>query len=74
MAISSGSMIPFGFTSEKNQSDGSTKNRPWFISLHFMKTPFKEHIQALVSNKLPEEKGDSKSAVAEFQKKKIGFP
>lgn len=38
-----------------------------------MKTLFKEHIQALVSNKLPEEKGDSKSAVQEFQKKKNRF-
>lgn len=39
-----------------------------------MKTPFKEHSQALVRDKLPEEKGDSKSVVAEFQRKKIGFP
>lgn len=35
-----------------------------------MKTPFKGHIQALVRDKLPEEKGDSKSVVGEFQEKK----
>lgn len=38
-----------------------------------MKTPFKEHIEALVRDKVPQEKGDSKSVVAEFQKKPISF-
>lgn len=46
------------------------KKWPWFIRFHFMKTPFKGHIQALVRDKLPEEK----SVVGEFQEKKIGFP
>jgi len=41
----------------------------WLTSLHFTKTSFKAHTQALIRDKLPKEEGGLKSVVAEFQKK-----
>lgn len=72
MGIWPDSTIPYGFTLEKNQNDGTIKNRLWLISLHFIKI-FKEHTQALIRDKLPEEERDFKSVVAEFQNKNV-FP
>lgn len=62
-------MIPYVFTLEKNQSNGTTKKPDFGLLFCILKISFKKHTQALIRDKLPEAEGNCKSVVAEFHNK-----